>query len=312
MKAQGVSLERMAAFAAVADAGSFTAAAARMELSKSALSQAVALLERELGVQLLQRSTRRLAITEAGAAFLADCRALLAPAEQVIERARGGRTQLSGTLRITSALDSIAPVAEWIAEYRARYPAMRVEYLPTDQRMDLIEGRFDLALRLGRMQDSSMRAARLTDLRLLLVASPAYLVRHGTPRTPRELAAHEWLVLSVMPSPWSAVFVSRGGKTQSVRMRGSVSSSAAAALKALALAGAGVAALPEPIVSTELNEGRLKQLLANYRLPQLYFCAVYPSTLTPPAKTRAFIDLAKERANAAKSDAVPDRRSPIE
>lgn len=293
-------LDQMAAFVAVAEAGSFTAAAARMDVSKSALSQAVAQLERELGAQLLQRSTRRLAITEAGAAFLADCRALLTQAEQVVERARTGRTQLSGTLRITSALDSITPVAEWIAEYRTRYPAMRVEYLPTDQRVDLIEGRFDLALRLGRMQDSSLRAAKLMDLRLLLVASPEYLARHGTPRTPRQLAAHEWLALSVMPAPWSAVFVSRSGRTQSVRMQGSVSASTAAALRALSLAGAGVAALPEPIVRADLDSGRLKQLLPGCRLPQLYFYAVYPGTREPPAKTRAFIDLAKERAGRAR------------
>lgn len=299
MRTAGTNLAQLGAFVAVAEAGSFTAGAERMDVSKSALSQAVARLERELGVQLLQRSTRRLAITEAGAAFLNDCRTLLAQTEQAVERARTRRAELAGTLRITSALDSITPVAQWIAEYRERYPAVRIEYLPTDQRVDLIEGRFDLALRLGRMQDSSLRAVKLMDLRLLLVASPAYLARRGAPRTPRELAAHEWLALSVMPSPWTAIFVGRRGKTQSIRMRGSVSASAAAAQKALALAGAGVAALPEPIVSAEIDDGRLRQLLPGYRLPQLYFYAVYPDTRALPAKTRAFIDLAKDRAGRA-------------
>jgi DNA-binding transcriptional LysR family regulator len=301
MKAAGVTLERMAAYVAVAEAGSFTAAAERMEISKSALSQAVALLERELGAQLLQRSTRRIAITESGAAFLHDCRVLLAQAEQTVERARTRRAELTGTLRITSALDSITPVAQWIVEYRARYPAMRVEYLPTDQRMDLIEGHFDLAFRLGRMQDSSLHAVRLMDVKLVLVAAPSYLARHGVPRTARELSTHEWLALSVMPTPWTVSFLSRGGKPRSVRMHGSISASTAAALKALALAGAGIAALPDSIVQTELEEGRLQDILRSHRLPQLYFYAVYPATLPPPAKTRAFIDLAKERARRASS-----------
>jgi DNA-binding transcriptional LysR family regulator len=299
MKAQGVTLERMAAYVAVAEAGSYTAAAERIEVSKSALSQAVALLERELGTQLLQRSTRRLAITEAGAAFLDDCRKLLAQAEQTVARARTRRAQPTGTLRITSALDSITPVAQWIAEYRALYPAMRVEYLPTDRRVDLIAGRFDLALRLGRMQDSSLRAVKLMDVRLVLVGSPSYLARNGTPRTPRGLAAHEWIALSVMPAPWRAIFVSGGGRTHSVRTHGSISASTAAALKALAVSGAGIAALPESIVQAELAAGILQQVLSNHRLPQLYFYAVYPATLPPPAKTRAFIDLAKERAARA-------------
>jgi len=296
MSARGIDLDRMAAFVAVAEAGSFTAAAERMDLTKSALSQAVAVLERELGVQLLQRSTRRLAITDAGSSFLSDSRTLLAQAEQAIERARTHKASLTGTLRVTSALDSVTLVARWIAEYRERYPAMRVEYLPTDQRMDLIEGRFDLALRLGRMQDSSLRAVKLMDLELVLVASPAYLARRGTPHHPKDLSSHEWLALSVMPAPWTVAFVPRGGKLITVRMRGSISASAAAALKSLALAGAGIAALPLPMVQAELDAGHVRRLLRQYRPPPLYFYAVYPGTMAPPAKTRAFIDLAKQRS----------------
>lgn len=163
----------LAAFVAVADFGSFTAAAQRGEFTKSALSQAVTMLERELGGQLLQRSTRRMAITEAGQAFLADCRALLAQAEQAVERARTGRA--------------------------------------------------------------------------------------------------------------------------------SISTSAAVALQGLALAGAGVAAVPEPMVRAELEAGALRRVLPAYRMPQLYFFAVYPGTMAPPAKTRAFIDPVKERAPPAGS-----------
>src|SRR5688572_7106562 len=133
MKTPAVSIGRLAAFVAVAEAGSFTAAAERMDTTKSALSRSVALLERELGAQLLQRSTRRLAITEAGEAFLRDCRALLGEAQALVERARTGRAQPSGTLRLTSPHASATLVAGWIAAYRERYPEMRVDYVPTDR-----------------------------------------------------------------------------------------------------------------------------------------------------------------------------------
>ena len=130
-------LARLNIFVAVAEAGSFTAAAERLALTKSAASQGVAALERELGVQLLQRSTRHLAITQAGEAFLADCRALLAHAGPIVERARARQGELSGLLRITSSIDAASFVAPLIAEYAAQHPLMRVEYVPTDQLVDL-------------------------------------------------------------------------------------------------------------------------------------------------------------------------------
>lgn len=170
---------------------------------------------------------------------------------------------------------------------------MRIDYLPTDQPLDLIEGRFDLALRLGRLQDSSLRAVKLMDLDLLLVASPAYLARSGALRTLKDLRSQEWLAFNILPRPWTLPLW-REGKTLAVRMRGSIGVSAAIALKDLALAGAGMAALPEPLVRGELNLGRLVRLLPAYRLPPLQFYALYPGALAPPAKTRAFIDLAKE------------------
>ena len=196
MKTSGISLARLAAFAAVADAGSFTAAAERLDTTKSSLSQSVALLERELGVQLLQRSTRKLAITEAGEAFLTDCRALLAGAEAAMERARTGRAQPSGTLRITSPHASAGLVAVWIAAYRTRYPGMRVDYVPTDRTLDLIAERFDLAVRIGPMSDSRLRrgARGVGDLDRGL-ACPSRTPREaaqptgpGTPRVDRAIA----------------------------------------------------------------------------------------------------------------------------
>jgi DNA-binding transcriptional LysR family regulator len=294
MKAPAISLGRLAAFAAVAEAGSFTAAAERLNTTKSAVSQAVAVLERELGAQLLQRSTRKLAITEAGEAFLADCRALLAGAEAAMERARTGRAQPSGTLRLTSPQGSAGMVAGWIAAYRERYPAMRVDYVPTDRKLDLIAERFDLAIRIGPMADSGLRAVVLEELELWTVAAASYLARHGAPRKPAELARREWIALSLLPSPWSMDY-ERSGRKVRVRMRGSVSAATSEAVLRLVIQGAGISAFPGTAdLRGEVEEGRLVRLLPGWTTRRMFLYAAYPGSIAPPTKTRAFIDLAKE------------------
>lgn len=293
--APAVSLGRMAAFVAVADAGSFTAAAGRLDTTKSALSKAVALLEKELGAQLLQRSTRKLAITEAGDAFLADCRALLAEAQAAVERARTGRAQPTGLLRVTSHQASAAMVAGWIAAYRERFPAMRVDYVPTDRTLDLIAERIDLTIRIGPMADSRLHAVVLEELELWTCASPEYLARHGTPKRPPELSRHEWVALSLLPAPWCADFTARSGAKTRVRLKGSVSAASNAAVHALVLAGAGLSAFPSVAgLRKDVEAGRLVRLLPGWRMWRLFHYAAYPGSIAPPAKTRAFIDLAKQ------------------
>lgn len=294
MKLPGINLDRIAAFVAVADAGSFTAAAERLDMTKSAVSHAVALLERELGAQLLQRSTRKLAITEAGDTFLADCRALLDQADAAVERARTGRAQPTGTLRVTSPQESAPMIAAWIATYRQRYPGMRIDYFPTDQQVDLIAERFDLAVRIGPMRDSRLRAVKLAELELWTAASAVYLARRGVPRTPQELAAHEWIALSVLPTPWTYTYTLRSDRKVSVRMRGAISSASSSAVKSLVMAGAGIGAFPDSTIRAEVEAGRLTRLLPHCGMQKLFLYAVYPGTREAPAKTRAFIDIARE------------------
>lgn len=292
--APAVSLARLAAFAAVADAGSFTAAAERLNTTKSAVSQAVTVLERELGSQLLQRSTRKLAITEAGEAFLADCRALLAGAEAAMERARTGRAQLSGTLRLTSPQAISGLVAGWIAAYRQRHAALRVDYVPTDRRLDLIAERLDLSIRIGPMADTSLRAVVLAELEIWTVAAASYLDRHGIPRHPSELMRHEWIGFSLLPSPWSMAYERKGRKVR-VRLRGSVTAASNDAVLHLVKHGAGIAAFPGTAdLRSEVAAGRLVRLFAGWNTDRMFLHAAYPGSTALPAKTRAFIDLAKE------------------
>jgi DNA-binding transcriptional LysR family regulator len=293
MKTLGAHLDRMAAFVAVADAGSFTGAAERLDMTKSALSQSVATLEREIGSQLLLRSTRKLTLTEAGRAFLDESRSLLQQAEATVERARTGRARPSGLLRLTTAADSAAMVAPLIAEYTTRFPDMRVEYLPTDRIVDLIAERFDLALRTGAMRDSRLRGVKLATFRMMTVATPAYLARHGTPKHPRDLANHAWIGLSALDTPWSRTYQSRDGKNTPVRFRGNLSVATAAGVKSLCLCDAGIAAFPDFMVEEDIAARRLIRLLPGFSLPDIYLFAVWAGTMEPPAKTRAFIELAK-------------------
>ena len=287
-------LARLRIFVAVAEAGSFTAAAERLALTKSATSQGVAALERELGVQLLQRSTRRLAITAAGEAFLADCRALLAHADEVTGRARARQGELSGLLRITSSVDAASFVAPVLAEYAARHPLMRVEYMPTDQLIDPVQENIDLSLRVTGVRDSGLRAAWLGEMQVWCVAAPAYLQARGTPQRVQDLPGHEWIAFSRLASPWSLRF-RVNGRDAPVCVRGQFSVSMSSAGRALALAGAGIFGAPDVTLHADVQAGRLVRLFPQARLPPVFLYAAWPGRMEPPAKTRALIDLANLR-----------------
>ncbi|MFC5582446.1 LysR family transcriptional regulator [Rhodanobacter terrae] len=293
--ANDVNLNRLAVFVALVRAGSFTAAAEQLGLTKAMVSQHLAKLERELGATLLLRSTRRMSLTEAGTRFHADCVRLLADAEAAIERVGGNRDTPSGTLRLTTSTDyGMAVVAPALASFCRLHPQVQVDLVIGDRVSDLIAERFDLAIRVGWLRDSSMHAVRLGGFRQLVVAAPAYLSAHGTPRRPEDLAAHGWIAMSVLATPLRWTFVGSGGKRRSVRMRQVAQANNAAAVRAMVLAGAGVAVLPDYLAEEDIRSGRLVVLLAQYRLPQGGIHAVYPGK-HPPAKVRRFIDHLRER-----------------
>ena len=211
-----------------------------------------------------------------------------------MERAHTGRAQPSGTLRLTSTHAMAGMIAGWIATYREHYPAMRVDFVPTDRRLDLIAERFDLTIRIGPMDDSSLRAVVLEELELWTVAAPRYLARHGTPRNPGELARHEWIALSLLPTPWSVDFV-RGGRKLRVKTRGSISVASTEPLLRLVIEGAGISVFPSIAdVRAEVEAGRLVRLFPGWTTRRMFLYAAYPGSIAAPAKTRAFIDLAKE------------------
>ena len=297
--ANEVNLNRLAVFVALVRAGSFTAAAEQLGLTKAMVSQHLARLEQELGTTLLLRSTRRMSLTEAGAVFHADCVRLLADAEAAIARVGGNRDTPSGTLRLTTSTDyGMAVVAPALASFCQSHPQVQVDLVIGDRINDLIAERFDLAIRVGWLRDSSLHATRLGSFRQMVVATPAYLAAHGTPRRPEQLATHGWIAMSVLATPLRWTFVNSGGTRRTVRMKPVAQANNAAAVRAMVLAGAGVAVLPDYLAEEDVRAGRLVALLAQYRLPEGGIHAVYPGR-QPPAKVRSFIEYLRGRLAGA-------------
>jgi len=285
-----MNLIRLEAFVTVCDLGSFTAAAEHLAITKSAVSQHVSTLERELGVQLLHRSTRRLAVTEAGSTLQHEGRALLEQAQRVSVRARGEAAQLTGVLRLTSAEDTASYVAPLVTEYLRLHPGMQVEYRPSDRLLDLVAEGMDLSLRTTLKRDSSLRAVNLAEFDVWCVAAPQYLHERGTPKRLDELASHAWIAFTLIPHPWT--LQTRDGK-QSVRLHRSLGTTSNSGGRALAVAGAGIFAAPSFGLEPEVAAGRLVRVLPTLRLPQVTLYVAWPGRGEPPSKTRAFIDLAK-------------------
>jgi DNA-binding transcriptional LysR family regulator len=293
-----VNLNRLAIFVALVRAGSFTAAAEQLGMTKAMVSQHLLKLERELGVTLIVRSTRRMALSEAGAIFHADCLQLLEQAQLAIERIGDRRNTPSGILRLTTSTDyGTAVVAPALADFHRLHPQLQVDLVINDQISDLIAERFDLAIRIGWLRDSGLRAARLGSFRQLVMAAPAYLAEHGAPRRPEDLAAQHWIAMSALAAPLRWTFTRGNGTRRIVRMTQAMQANNAAAIRALVMHGAGVSVLPDYLVQDDIDTGRLQVLLAQYRLPEGGIYAVYPDP-QPPAKVRAFIDFMRNRLAA--------------
>ena len=289
--ASSVNLNRLAAFAAVVESGSFTAAAEKLGLTKAMVSQHVSRLEKELGIGLLIRTTRKVTPTETGAAFYADCAQVLQGLETAIARVGGGSEVPSGTLRLTTPEDyGSAVVVPALAGFMHRFPAVKVEFVATDQVVDLIAGRFDLAIRTGWLRDSSLRATRLGGFDQIVAAAPAYLKKFGAPKRPEDLAKHRWITLTLLRSALTWTFSAKDGKTQTVQISSTVSTNSTASLRAFMREGVGVSILPDYMLDADIRAGRLVRLLAGWSLPRGGVHAVYPNARYTSAKVRAFLD----------------------
>lgn len=282
-------LDGIAAFVSVIDAGSFSAAARRLKLSKSAVSAHLRRLEQRLGVRLLHRTTRRLAVTEAGAAYYRHCARILAEAEAAEQAASALQREPRGTLRI-SAPDSFGwmHVAPAIPDFLARYPELALDIALSPKPVNLVDEGIDLAIRIGVIEDPSLVVRRLAPSRFVLCAAPAYLDRAGVPREPRDLASHQCLCVSLVS--WGNAWRLIGAKGEErVAVSGVLRSNNAEMLRCAALDGLGIALLPSWSVGDELASGRLKRVLPDWEPPASSIYAVYPGNRLLTAKVRAFV-----------------------
>ncbi|WP_300299777.1 LysR family transcriptional regulator [Ferrovibrio sp.] len=300
-----VNLNRLAVFAAVIETGAFTAAARQLGLTKAMVSQHVARLEAELGTTLLIRTTRKVTPTEMGQAFHADCRRILAETEAALARLRVSRDAVVGRLRITCGAEYAAAVlAPALADFTLQHAGLTIDLIASDQVVDLVGERFDLAIRAGWLRDSRLRATRLAGFRQLVVAAPDYLRRNGMPRRPADLATHRWVAMPQLPASHTLRFQPRPGsgqgrgRAQSARVNAVLQTNSTAMMRAFVLEGGGMAVFPDHMVRDDLAAGRLVEVLGGYALPEGGVYAVYPAMRHVPPKTRLFIDFLKQRLAA--------------
>ncbi|CAB3805788.1 LysR family transcriptional regulator [Paraburkholderia fynbosensis] len=291
-----VNLNRLAVFVAVVDAGSLTAAAARLGLAKTMVSTHMQRLEAEVGASLLVRTTRRLGVTEAGRAFYEASVKILRAAEEALNAVSGETAPVRGTLRVSSPIDYGAlMVAPALVELRREHPQLDVELLCSDQYVDLIADGIDVAIRLGRLADSNYRAVKLGSFVKWIVASPAFIDTWGTPRTPADLAALPFCALTVLPHPLALELRRDDGTTDSVRCENAFLVNTADACRAATLAGGGFGLLTDFSIGNDIETGRLIRLLPHWATDAASIQAVFPPTSHPPAKVRALIETLKRQ-----------------
>jgi DNA-binding transcriptional LysR family regulator len=295
----------MRAFARVVELGSFVRAAERMEMSTSSLSRLVADLEAHLHARLLNRTTRRLSLTETGQAFYERCVQLLADLDEAEALASRAAAQAHGTIKLTCPHSLAAhPIAAAIASFVERHPAVRFDVTVADRVFDLVEEGFDLAIRVGAVRSDLLVARKLGATELIPCAAPIYIRRFGMPQTPADLTRHRVITYAYSPTPRVWHLRNAAGEIEEVRVQGPLHGNSGDLAIGAALAGVGIAFEPEYMVAAALASGRLVRVLPELRGPTLDMWAVYPSRRHLSAKVRLFVAHLVDAFAAARPAAV--------
>ena len=290
-------LQRLRTFVAVAECGSFARGARLREVSAPAATRAVATLERHLGALLLQRTTRSLRLTEQGEAFLADCRRILAELDAAEAAVTGARREPQGTLAITApALFGSRHIAPLLFEFLDLHPQLQARALFTNRLVHLIDEGFDVALRIANLPDSGLTAVPVGKVRAVVVASPAYLKRHGVPREPAELKQHRAIGFTIEGQDRTGWNFARGRASAGPQERLVVNANDVKV--AAAVAGQGLARALAYQVTDEVRDGRLRVVLQAHEPPPVPVHLVYPAGRVAAAKVREFVHFAAERLRA--------------
>ncbi len=280
----------MKAFIAVAEAGQFALASERLGLSRAMASKLVMDLEAHLGVRLLNRTTRKVSLTEPGIVYLERCRDIIVAVVDAENEISNQATEPLGHLRVSAPMSfGVSHLARQIAAFKIRYPRVSIDLVLNDRLVDIVEEGYDLAIRIGRLTDSSLIARRIGASQNIVCASPIYLSSHGRPEVPAELSQHDCVLYSYASAGDTWTFSGPKGE-QSVRVGGSVVCNNGDAICRMAIEGLGVVALPDFIVEHHLRSGVIQQILSDYPLPAVGIYAVYPSARHLPRKLRAFVN----------------------
>lgn len=288
--------QAMTVFAKVVEQGSFARAAERLDISTSACSRLVAELEAHLDTRLLNRTTRRLSLTESGQGFYERCVQLLADLGDAELAAAESAAKPRGTIRLTTSINfGIRHVSPAIAEFIATYPEVKFDLSLADRVIDLVDEGYDLAIRIGTAGGETVVARPLGQARMIACASPAYLKKHGTPKAPGDLARHACVTYEYVSERGVWRFQSKDGREHLARVSGPLHSNNGDVLAAAAVTGVGIVYEPDFIVGPDLKAGRLVPVLADYSHAVLPIFAVYPSRRYLSAKVRVFVDFLARR-----------------
>ena len=287
-------MEDLETFLAVIESGSQTAAARRLGRSLQSVNRSLLALEKSVGVELVRRTTRKSFATEAGLAFYRRVKPAVSEIADARQEAASRRVEPSGLLRIAASLQfGAAYVAPVIADFITRYPRIEADLRCSDRPVDMLGGHFDLAIRIRELPDSSLKARRLGQLRVVAYAAPSYLDRYGRPRHPDELVHHKCVLLGA--SETEAWRFQVAGRVRMVSVSGAFRTDNVAAAHAAARGGLGIGYGPLWHIIDHIDRGALDIVLEKFEPPQMPVHAVFPPSAMAPAKTRLFTDMLAEK-----------------
>ncbi len=286
----------LALFARIVESGSFSLAAQRVDLPKSTVSRRIALLEAKLGERLLQRTTRKLTLTEFGASLLEHARKVVEEVEAAGALVQHRQLAPSGRLRISMPADfANLGMTHMIASFIERYPAITLELDLSPRRVDLVGENFDIAIRMGDLpDDSSLHARRVALEKIALYAAPSYIARRGMPQHPDELLQHDLLCLANRNGGTMSWKLTRGKTVWEREMPARLAANSPDLLARIACAGTGIAASSDLFAEVSVEKGELVRVLPEWSMPQVTGWAVFPGRRLMPAKTRVFLDMMEE------------------
>lgn len=303
-------LSQLEMFVNVVDAGSFTGAAEALGVSKSHVSRQISALEDRLGARLLNRTTRKVILTDIGRVFHERCTRILEELEDAEAAVTSLQTSPRGRLRMSVPMSfGVRYIAPYLADFMAQYPELEVEVDFSDRRVDLVDDGYDLAIRIGRLADSSLIARKLAPTLQVVCASPGYLEEHGEPHTPEDLKQHQCLLYTYDTGGLQTWRLEGPGGEVVVHVKGRVVANNGDALVAAAEAGLGVLQIPDFLAASALRQGSLRQILPQWASSAAVW-AVYPHSRHLSAKVRVFVDGMLERFQTPPWSMTPPERAP--